>query len=34
MQVGGHLSLLGAMLFASIALAPWAIAAAVRIALE
>ncbi len=34
MQVSGHLSLLGAMLFAAIALAPWAIAAAVRIALE
>ncbi len=34
MQVGGHLSLLGAMLLAAIALAPWAIAAAVRIALE
>jgi heme exporter protein B len=34
MQVGGHLSLLGAMLFAAIALAPWAISAGVRIALE
>lgn len=34
MAVGGHLSLLGAMLFAAIALAPWAIGAAVRIALE
>ena len=34
MQFGGHLSLLGAMLFGAIALAPWAIAAAVRIALE
>ncbi len=34
MQFGGHLSLLGAMLLAAIALAPWAIAAAVRIALE
>lgn len=34
MQVGGHLSLLGAMLLAATALAPWAIAAAVRIALE
>jgi len=34
MQVGGHLSLLAALLFAAIALAPWAIAAAVRIALE
>jgi heme exporter protein B len=34
MPVDGHLSLLGAMLFAAMALAPWAIAAAVRIALE
>jgi len=34
MQVGGHLSLLGAMLFAAVALAPWAISAAVRIGLE
>jgi len=34
MQVGGHLSLLGAILLVAIALAPWAIAAAVRIALE
>jgi len=34
MQVGGHLSVLGALLFAAIALAPWAQAAAIRIALE
>ena len=34
MQFGGHLSVLGAMLFAAIALAPWAHAAAIRIALE
>jgi len=30
----GHLSVLGAMLFTAIALAPWAISAAIRIALE
>ena len=30
----GHMSVLGALLFASLALMPWAIAAAVRIALE
>jgi hypothetical protein len=34
MDYGGHLSVLGAMLFAAIALAPWAISAAVRISLE
>ena len=34
MQFGGHLSVLGAMLLAAIALAPWAQAAAIRIALE
>jgi heme exporter protein B len=34
MQFSGHLSVLGAMLFAAIALAPWAQAAAIRIALE
>ena len=34
LQFGGHLSVLGAMLFAAIALAPWAISAAIRIALE
>ena len=34
MQFGGHISILGAMLFAAIALAPWAQAAAIRIALE
>ncbi len=33
-QFSGHLSVLGAMLFAAIALAPWAQAAAIRIALE
>ncbi len=34
MPFGGHLSVLGAMLFAAVALAPWAISAAIRIALE
>ena len=34
MQSGGHLSVLGAMLFGAVALAPWAQAAAIRIALE
>ncbi len=34
LQFGGHLSVLGAMLFAALALAPWAISAAIRIALE
>ena len=34
MQFGGHLSVIGAMLFAAVALAPWAISAAIRIALE
>ena len=34
MQFSGHLSVLGAILFAAIALAPWAQAAAIRIALE
>lgn len=34
MQSGGQLSILGAMLLASSALAPWAVAAGVRIALE
>jgi heme exporter protein B len=33
-EFGGHLSVLGAMLFGAIALAPWAVSAAVRIALE
>jgi heme exporter protein B len=31
---GGHLSLLGAMLFLSLVFAPWAIGAALRISLE
>ena len=34
MGVGGHLSLLGALLVASLVLAPWATAAALRIGLE
>ncbi len=34
MQISAHLSLLGAMMFTAVALAPWAIASAVRIALE
>ncbi len=34
MQFGGHFSVLGAMLLAAVALAPWAQAAAIRIALE
>lgn len=34
MAFGGHLSVLGAMLFAAVALAPAAISAAIRIALE
>ncbi len=34
MQFGGHFSVLGAMLLAAAALAPWAQAAAIRIALE
>jgi heme exporter protein B len=33
-DIGGHLSVLGAILLAALALAPWATAAAVRIALE
>jgi heme exporter protein B len=33
-DIGGHLSVLGAMLLAALALAPWAAATAVRIALE
>jgi len=34
MQFSGHFSVLGAMLLAAVALAPWAQAAAIRIALE
>ncbi len=34
LEFSGHLSALGAMLFAAIALAPWAVSAAIRIALE
>lgn len=34
MEVGGHLSLLGAFLLIALALGPWASAAAIRIALE
>jgi heme exporter protein B len=34
MDAGGHLSLLGALLLLGLALAPWATAAALRIALE
>ncbi len=34
MQFGGHFSVLGAMLLAAVALAPWAQGAAIRIALE
>ena len=34
MAVGGHLSLLGALLLMALALGPWGSAAAIRIALE
>jgi heme exporter protein B len=34
MSAGGHLSLLGAFLLIALVLAPWATAAAIRIALE